>query len=182
MTNKEARQIEKVRRLPHVQVGDISTPLVTPPTGDETYPVSEQALRDYYAALQRDRPLGERIGRFLRAENRAGRRAKLIKDAVLVFAPWGPQVRTLTDVATHLLQPEPNPDAMLKDMILRALTADGGSFGRIRDEDGNIDRAALLAFALRVAIIGAAVAALEALGVPVLDFLADLFSNPETTE
>lgn len=68
--------------------------------------LSEETLLAYEDALDPDLPLGRRIRRFLTAQNGAGRWAKVIKDAFLIFVPYGRQINTITDFISDRLQPQ----------------------------------------------------------------------------
>lgn len=79
--------------------------------------LSEETLLAYEDALDPDLSLGRRIRRFLTAQNGAGRWAKVIKDAFLIFVPYGRQINTITDFITDRLQPQQNKTVMDKPKL-----------------------------------------------------------------
>lgn len=76
--------------------------------------VPEEAFEYYKKIYQEDSTFWQRLGHFIRAENKAGRKAKIIKDGILVFAPWGKQVSDATELVTELISDNSNkkPDTM----------------------------------------------------------------------
>lgn len=65
--------------------------------------ISHKTLERYHDALNPRLSIGYRIRQFLRAENEAGRIAKVIKDAALIFVPYGKKIDTLTGFVTQRL-------------------------------------------------------------------------------
>lgn len=114
----------------------------------------------------------------LAGNTKAGKVVGFGLDLVTFFAPHGSKIDKLREKGKQALNLNKDKNDM-KDAIIRGFTGDGGSLWRLKNEDGNVDTQYVLAFALRVVIVGAVVGALEALGIPVLDFLANLIAEKE---
>lgn len=56
---------------------------------------------------------------------------------------------------------------MLKEILQRTFSTGGGSFIKVRDEDGNIDLTCIIASAIRLVLIVGAFYLANAVGVPV---------------
>lgn len=97
-------------------------------------------------------PVGDRkpkrdpwLTRSLKGETKAGRVAGLVVDIASSFLPRG------VDRALGIIRQQ--TERPMKKAIRRALSGEGGSLIRVRDENGNIDTTAIAATLIRVAII-----------------------------
>ncbi len=78
----------------------------------ETYNTLKKAnipveqMKTYDDLFRKKEGFFKRVGKFITATNKAGRRAKIIKDFALIFFPWGKQVADITEFATDVLKPE----------------------------------------------------------------------------
>lgn len=106
---------------------------------------SLETVSDFNTAVDRKKPFWHRVRRFLAAENKAGRKAKAVKDFVLIFVPYGRQIGTVTELASEVFkQNQPKEDDMkavewIKERLgekttyagLVVLTAVAGIFGYV---------------------------------------------------
>lgn len=74
--------------------------------------VPNESFEIYQKVFDKDTTFLERFGHFLRAENKAGRKAKVIKDAALIFLPYGKKIENATEFITHIIEEE---DTMTED-------------------------------------------------------------------
>lgn len=72
--------------------------------------LSEETLEAYQRAMNPGYPFWHRVGRFLKAENKAGRKAKTLKDFALAFLPWGRQISTASEFITTAIIDEKTMD------------------------------------------------------------------------
>lgn len=68
----------------------------------------KETIENYEKVFQSHRSFGDRVKSFLKAENQAGRWAKVIKDFALIFVPYGKQISTVTEFINQRLLPESN--------------------------------------------------------------------------
>lgn len=107
--------------------------------------IDRKTFEAYSIAANKREPFLKRVKNFLLAESRSGRRAKIVKDFVLLFVPWGKQVSSASELLTEVFakepqQPKPNTKVMkitqwLKDRLAEPSTksalvvlAAGGTF------------------------------------------------------
>lgn len=81
----------------------------------------EEVIRGYEKALNPKLPFLYRVRKFMAAESAAGRKAKIVKDAVLFFAPFGRQVSTASEFITGFIKPQSqsNPVSLMKWILNR---------------------------------------------------------------
>lgn len=105
-----------------------------PLNGIDDFEFSEEAQKAYEKIFKKDTTFWQRFGNFLTAENEAGRKAKIIKDAILVFAPWGKQVSNVTELATEIIDDDKSQttNRPMKDKIRKL-----SKFFSFKDDDGN---------------------------------------------
>lgn len=72
--------------------------------------LSEETLEGYQRAMNPGYPFWHRVGRFFSATSKAGRIAKTVKDAALIFLPWGKQVSTASEFITTAILDEKTMD------------------------------------------------------------------------
>lgn len=66
----------------------------------------KETIENYEKIFQSHRSFWERVQLFLKAENQAGRWAKVIKDFSLIFVPYGRQISTVTEFINQRLIPD----------------------------------------------------------------------------
>lgn len=138
--------------------------------------LDDETIKKYRRAYDPDMPVGYRLRQFLSAESEAGRTAKVIKDVFLSFVPWGKQVSNLSELVTDVIEPEQTKEKpMIGKALKRAFTGDGGSFIRLRDEDGSLSLTAILAGIIRAALIVGIFYAANALGLDPAEILSAVF-------
>lgn len=140
--------------------------------------LSPEAVEGYRRAMNPGYPFGHRVRNFFTAQNKAGRIGKTVKDALLLFTPYGDKIETITDLVTKVIKPEQKEKhgPMLKRAFSRAFTLDGGGPIRIRDEDGKISKVAVLAGIIRLLLILALLYGGQYLGLPT-DVILNLFQG-----
>jgi hypothetical protein len=106
---------------------------------------------DVQKAIDRSNRWDVRLGAFLRAENTAGRKAGAVLDAITLFLPFGQKIDNARDAVRVLLERKNKPP--MKKILKRAFSTDGGSWLKVRDEDGKIDATAIAASVIRAAVI-----------------------------
>lgn len=106
---------------------------------------------DVEKAMDRRNKWHVRLGSFLRAENTAGRKAGAVLDAITLFLPFGQKIDNARHAVSVLLERKNKPP--MKKILKRAFSTDGGSWLKVRDEDGKIDTTALAASVIRAAVI-----------------------------
>lgn len=94
-------------------------------------------------------------------------------DVLTFFAPHGSKIDRLRQKGKQALNLNNNKNDM-KGILKRALTSDGGSFIRVRDEDGNISGTAIGATVIRIVLIIGIYYAAQQLGFSASDVLAAL--------
>jgi len=70
---------------------------------DYTVSVPTEAVEAYQDAINPELSLLHRIRRFLSAESKAGRKAKIIKDFGLIFVPYGRHINNITQLIGDLM-------------------------------------------------------------------------------
>lgn len=96
--------------------------------------LDKETIQAYEEIFEKDTTFWQRLGRFIKAENKAGQKAKIIKDGILAFAPWGKQVSTGTELLTEIIK----DDQKDMNIIKKALSIQGAKdFLKWKDEDGN---------------------------------------------
>jgi hypothetical protein len=68
--------------------------------------VNDETRSLYEIALNRDKPFRERVFAFIQAENRAGRKAKIVKDFILMFTPYGNRISAFSDFIRDSVLPQ----------------------------------------------------------------------------
>lgn len=64
----------------------------------ESVDLAKEVHEEYQKVFDKERSFWDRVGSFLRAENKAGRWAKVVKDFALVFIPYGKTIDNITDL------------------------------------------------------------------------------------
>lgn len=101
--NKEERrrvEIEWVSKLPDVYVDDVVRSQQIDPMPKVF--LKRKTLEQYQDVLDKDKSFWFRVKQFLRAENDAGRIAKIVKDFGLFFLPYGKQVGDVTELVSDV--------------------------------------------------------------------------------
>lgn len=65
----------------------------------------KKTIENYERVFHKHRSFLDRLKSFLKAENQAGRWAKVIKDFALIFVPYGKQISTVTEFINQRLLP-----------------------------------------------------------------------------
>lgn len=72
--------------------------------GDEVSKRSKEQIEDYKKVFEKDG--WDKFKAFLKAENKWGRRAKIIKDIGLLFVPYGRNISNVTEMTTEIMTDE----------------------------------------------------------------------------
>lgn len=116
---------ELIRRdFPDIQIAEFPTKMEFTFEGKKVV-LDKETIESYEDALNRGKPKRKRLMRFLTAQNKAGRRAKIIKDAVLMFLPFGKKISNVSEMITHIIrgnmEPEPKPAYKSKTVVVFGL-------------------------------------------------------------
>ena len=76
----------------------------------EDIELEKAVVKEFEYALDKRKPLGKRIGAFIRGENKAGRTVGMVLDGLSLFVP---RLRTARNLARHVLTKKQK--AMIKD-------------------------------------------------------------------
>lgn len=126
-----AREINRRTDIPNIFVSQSTQGIEVHHKDFRTVRIGRTSLEKYKEALDSSQPFLRRVAAFFSATNKAGRRAKTIKDFLLIFLPYGKQVGNITELITELIikpmaktntAPEkPKPGAQSKTIIVFAL-------------------------------------------------------------
>lgn len=107
-SRRELRQKSKESTRNPDEVGHIRREAMSQVVG-----MDRKTFDAYKDAADKKKPFTVRVKRFLLAESRLGRRAKVVKDFALLFFPWGKTVSSATELITEVLSPEQDEPAPL---------------------------------------------------------------------
>lgn len=96
--------LEYIHDLPNVKASNLGEEDLELVIDKKSLKISKEALEAYEDAINPKLPFGRRVKRFLTAQNKSGRIAKTVKDAILIFAPFGKQINTLTDMVSTIVE------------------------------------------------------------------------------
>lgn len=121
--------------------------------------VYEEISEAFIQAADTTKPFSIRLKKFLLAENKSGRRAKLVKDFALFFIPWGKQVQTASNFLLEEVYPEhkQKQEQVQKDME-RIPKAIKWMRNRLKEKS---TRTALLVIASMATFFGVEMSAME---------------------
>lgn len=108
--------MHKYKDVPHIDDVDGKDDFTEgnmPPTSLPHINLDKETIDTYKKVFQKDTTFFERFGNFIRAENKAGRKAKIIKDFLLIFVPYGRTISSATEMATEIITEKQNN--MLQD-------------------------------------------------------------------
>lgn len=97
-------------------------------------------------------------------QNTVGRIGGLVLDVATVIAPYGSKIDRLRSAGKQALNLNQTNNEM-KDILKRAFTTDGGSFLRVRDQDGKISFKAIGATLIRLVVLSGALYLADYLGI-----------------
>lgn len=109
----------------------------------------------------------------LAGETKVGKVVGFGLDVATFLAPHGSKIDTLRKKGKQALNLNKDKNDM-KQVLKRALTSDGGSFIRVRDEDGNISGTAIGASVIRILLVVGIYYAAQQLGLSATDILTAL--------
>lgn len=139
-----------------------------PDSAERRIRLEEKILEEYAEVLNPSKSFLDRLRAFLGASSKAGRKAKAIKDFVLLFTPYGEDIASVSEfVSKRFINPKQQTDKPMKDIIGRVFTKSNGGFIRLWDELEGRDWKYYVAFILRIGIIIGAFYVADYLGLPV---------------
>lgn len=95
--------------------------------------LDKETIAEYEKIFEKDTTFWQRLGRFIKAENKAGRQAKIVKDAILAFTPFGKKISTGTELLTQIITKEQQD----MNIIKKAFSIQGiKDFFKFKDENG----------------------------------------------
>ena len=121
--------------------------------------LDEETISAYEKVFQKDTTFWQRLGRFIRAENRAGRYAKAIKDFALIFVPYGRTIATASEMATEIITDKQRSNMSFSDKLKKVR-----NWISWNDKDGNFSWTELGKSVLKIAIPAGIVYGLQYLG------------------
>lgn len=119
----------------------------------------KELIAEYNKIFESDTTFWERLGNFIKAENKAGRKAKIVKDFVLTFVPLGKQVSTGTELLTEIIKDDQKDMSNFTDKLKKVR-----NWISWNDKDGNFSWQELGKSLLKIALAGGIVYGLNYFG------------------
>lgn len=77
--------------------------------------LDEDTIAQYQKVFTKQTTFWQRLGNFIKAENKAGRYAKILKDFALIFVPYGRTISSASEMATEIISDNKKRKPMLQD-------------------------------------------------------------------
>lgn len=99
-----------------------------------------------------DKPKKNIFKKIIKGQTAVGKVLGIGLDIITIVAPAGSKIDKIRSKAKQALNVNETHNEM-KSALKRAFTADGGGFIRVRNKDGKLDKDAIIASAIRMAIL-----------------------------
>lgn len=142
--------------LPDNRVGNVGDeqPLDIPDVPE----LSDEQLADYQQVFEKSG--WDKFKTFLQAENKWGRRAKIVKDIALTFIPYGRTISNASEMATEIIDDNNTSNMDFADKLKKVR-----NWISWNDKDGDFSFRELGLSLLKIAVVAGVVYGLQAIGV-----------------